>query len=177
MGSPSLTGDRSRWHPVFSSHRGDPHHPRRTMPPPKVPGNAWGCGARVGKGKALVYPVPSAGPSLPCVPWACTSAAVRMQVRSSQRRARGLDCPGTGGPKRCSSAGLLVAGCEASHGRRSAEHGPSLRGTLQGHIPACPAKPCPGEDAPVKAVLPRAGTGTVVVVVVVVVHQLCAGCS
>lgn len=54
----------------------------------------------------------------------------------------------------------------------------ALEEHLQGHVPeslyGC-REPWPGEDASVKAVLPRAGAGTVLLVVAV--HQLCADCS
>lgn len=87
-------------------------------------------------------------------------------------RAHGFDCPG--------QRGAFLLGCWLQGVRYPVAGAlPSMaldqEERLQGHIPdslyGC-REPWPGEDASMKAVLPRAGAGTVLLMVAV--HQLCA---
>lgn len=53
------------------------------------------------------------GPHMLCLLWECFGRSDLVGDR-----AHGLGCPGTGGPNMRFAAGLIAAGCEASHARK-----------------------------------------------------------
>lgn len=94
-----------------------------------------GCGAGVGKGEGPWNP--SLPQGLHCSVW-CGHAQVQACGCKSDLvtdRACGLDCPGTAGPSRCFSAGLVVAGCEVSLAGALPNPAPAREEHPQGHIP------------------------------------------
>lgn len=176
MGSPSLTGDRSRWHPVFSSHRGGPHHPRRTMPPPKVPGNAWVVVQEWGRVKGHGTRAFCRASTAVCDVGMHRCRCVDPNQIWSGIGLVALTVLALRGQAGVSVLGSWLQGVRYPWQERCPTRPQLRRSTCKvTSQTAWPGEPRPGEDASMEAALPRAGAGTVLLVVAV--HQLWADCS